>query len=256
MNRINNKRKKTKKPLKKLFLLVAIFTFAFCLYKMPLTNNDNENINITRQTVASVDITENSSSPNSTISGQTFVKNADGYTTTFTTLNNIYQKTYTEYKQNQDASWADHSYWGGTMEENGCGITSLSIIASVYNINMTPEDFRKKYYPHLEATKISDTLNDLGIKCTDFYFTKTHLSKKYFLEWLRTNRPILICVDNTKENRWTSASHYMVLLEADENGLVYLSNPNGEDGSEKSSGWYSLNEILPYVVKALFIESY
>ena len=48
----------------------------------------------------------------------------------------------------------------------------------------------------------------------------------------------------------------MVLLEADDNGYIYLSNPNGEDGTENASGWYSPNEILPYVVKALFIESY
>ena len=258
MNRISNKRRKKKKPLRKLFLLVAILTFVFCLYKSPFKKeNTNTPVATTTQTtIASISPSESSLSSVSAISGQKSFKNSDGYTTTYTTLNEMHKKTYIEYKQNQNASWSNKPYWGGTMEDNGCGITSLSIIASGYGLDITPEYFREKYYPHLEATKIHQTLNNLGIKCTDFYFSKTHISKKYFLEWLRSNRPILICVDNKKENVWTAASHYMVLLEADDNGYIYLSNPNGEDGTENASGWYSPNEILPYVVKALFIESY
>jgi len=46
----------------------------------------------------------------------------------------------------------------------------------------------------------------------------------------------------------------MALLATDEN-LVYVSNPNGLENSSKSSGWYSLDEILPYVAKALFVEN-
>jgi ABC-type bacteriocin/lantibiotic exporter with double-glycine peptidase domain len=142
------------------------------------------------------------------------------------------------------------------MTENGCGITALSIIASGYGKDYTPNDFREKYYPHLDTTKIQTELKSMGIKCTDFYFDKSYISKTYIENWLKTNRPVLICVDGTKENIWTQSSHYMVLLDCDEKNQVYLSNPNGEDGTEKSSGWYDLNEILPYVVKALFIESY
>ena len=48
----------------------------------------------------------------------------------------------------------------------------------------------------------------------------------------------------------------MVLLAVNNNGKIYISNPNGEDGTENESGWYDADEILPYVVKALFIESY
>jgi hypothetical protein len=96
----------------------------------------------------------------------------------------------------------------------------------------------------------------MGIKCTDFYFDYSYISEKYIKKWLKTNRPVLICVDNSKTNKWTQASHYMVLLDCDENGLVYLSNPNGEDGEENASGWYDMKEIEPYIVKASFIESY
>lgn len=103
---------------------------------------------------------------------------------------------------------------GGTMEENGCGITALSIILSGYGKNVTPEDLREKYYPVLATEKISTELSStFGIQNSDFYFDSTHLSKKSILEHLQSNRPILICVWNQpRENRWTEKSHYMVLL--------------------------------------------
>lgn len=179
----------------------------------------------------------------------------DGYTSTFTTISE-HQKKYKEYKQNQNSPWANKSYWGGTMSENGCGITSLSIISSGYNINLTPEDFRKKYAPHLKGEDMPIAIRHLGIKCTDFYFSNIYFSEKHITEHLSSNRPILICVDNSKKNKWTTASHYMVLLAVSENNLIYVSNPNGEESSDKSSGWYNPNEILPFIAKALFIESY
>lgn len=179
----------------------------------------------------------------------------DGYFTTFTTVD-VNQKTYKEYKQNGSSSWASHRYWGGTMEENGCGITAISIILSGYNKNYSPEKLRKKYYPILNNDKISKELSDtFGIKNTDFYYDSSHLSKDTFVKHLKTNRPILICVWNKpNNNRWTTASHYMALLATDEN-LVYVSNPNGLENSSKSSGWYSFDEVLPWVAKALFVEN-
>ena len=159
--------------------------------------------------------------------GQETVKNKDGYFTTFTTTEDN-KKIYKEYKQNGKSSWAKHTYWGGTMTENGCGITSMAIILSGYNKDFSPEDLRNKYYPVLDYSKISKELSStFGIKNTDFYYDSTHLSKKAISEHLQTNRPILVCVWNKpSENRWTTSSHYMVLLATDGNGMVYISNPN------------------------------
>ena len=71
------------------------------------------------------------------------------------------------------------------------------------------------------------------------------------------NRPILVCVWNQPhDNRWTTASHYMVLLAADDKDMVYVSNPNGGKNDNKSSGWYKFKEITPYIAKALYIKSY
>ena len=48
----------------------------------------------------------------------------------------------------------------------------------------------------------------------------------------------------------------MVLLASDNNGKVYVSNPNGLENTEKSSGWYDFDEVTPFIAKALYIEDY
>ena len=74
--------------------------------------------------------------------GQEKVEGKDGYDTTFTTINN---KVYKEYKQVGNASWKDNRYWGGTFEENGCGLAAIATLLSGYGMNYTPEDLRKIY---------------------------------------------------------------------------------------------------------------
>lgn len=189
--------------------------------------------------------------------GQEKIKNKDGYFTTFTTEEE-YKKTYIEYKQNGNASWSNKEYWGGTMADNGCGITVMATILSGYNKNYTPDDLREKYYPVLNYENLSKELSsEFGIENTDFYYDSVHLSKEKIVEHLESNRPIIICVWNEpNKNRWTEKSHYMALLATDGNDLIYVSNPNGGKNDSKSSGWYNIKEIIPYLAKALYIESY
>ena len=159
--------------------------------------------------------------------GQEKIHNVDGYLTTFTTMDN-HKKIYKEYKQNGNASWSNKNYWGGTMSENGCGIVALAIILSGYGQDYTPEDLRQKYYPVLNYDFLSRELSHtFHIKNTGFYYDSINLSKEKLQEHLKTNRPILICVWNSPHNnRWTTTSHYLVLLAADDKDMVYVSNPN------------------------------
>ena len=189
--------------------------------------------------------------------GQEKVKDQDGYFTTFTTEDN-YKKTYIEYKQNGNSSWSNNTYWGSTMAENGCGITVMSIILSGYGKDYTPEDLRKKYYPVMDYENFSSELSKtFGIKNSDFYYDSVHLSKDKIIEHLQTNRPIVVCVwNNPSDNRWTTASHYMALLATDGKDKVYVSNPNGLKNDSKSSGWYNISEITPFLAKALYVEDY
>lgn len=233
------------------FLLIILLIKNITSYKKVEENIINNKINQSNLINKEYDIIKKDTNPNYIGIGQETVKNKDGYFTTFSTKNN---KKYIEYKQNY-GYWRSKNYWNSTMEESGCAITSLSIILSGYDSNYTPEDLRKKYYPRIDSNKISSELyNTFNIENTDFYYDQVRLSKENILKHLKNDKPILICVwANEKENRWTTESHYMVLLAADSNNNVYVSNPNGLKNSSKSSGWYNINEIHPYIAKAMFI---
>lgn len=178
----------------------------------------------------------------------------DGYFTKFTSAGEN-PRVYIEYKQNIDP-WGQNEYWGGTMKDNGCGITAMAILLSGYGQSLTPEDLRQKYFPRLDYSKLSKELKDYGVENSDFYYDGKHLSSESILEHLKTNRPIIVCLWNKPEdNRFTTKSHYMVLLAATDDGKVYISNPNGGENDYKSSGWYYIDEILPYLAKAIYITS-
>ncbi len=250
--------------LRKLFIFVLLIVLIIILFSLLFQNIlDHFHSNILtgkqyfNQELSKYEVIAQDSNKNYSGIGKEFVQNKDGYFSTFTTKDKN-KKTYIDYKQNGNASWSNNEYWDGTMADNGCGITAMATILSGYNKNYTPENLRKKYYPSLDGNQISKELsNTYGIKNTDFYYDSVHLSKKDIQNHLKTNRPILICVWNKPtENRWTTASHYMVLLATDGQGMVYVANPNGLENTSKSSGWYDFEEILPYIAKALYVESY
>lgn len=183
--------------------------------------------------------------------GQKTISTKEGYKTLFKTDGN---RTYKEYKQGEGTPWKDNTYWDGTMEENGCGITCLSIIASGYGIDLTPEDLRQKYEPHLEGDKIPNEIREtLKLDCTDFCFGNAFFNKSKVIEHLKKDKPILICVINRPNDKWTEKSHYMVILATDGENKIYVSNPNGYE-KKNYSGWYRTEDVLPYIAKALFIE--
>lgn len=203
-------------------LVLLIISLVIYFY---LKNNKQEissNFNIYSYKTIKLDKNENYNGI-----GQEEINGKDGYFTTFTTLDN-HKKIYKEYKQNGDSSWSNKEYWNGTMAENGCGITVMSIILSGYNKDYSPEILREKYFPVINHNNLSKELSSTyGIKNSDFYYDSIHLSNKNITEHLSTNRPITICVWNKPtNNRWTTASHYMALLATDDKGKVYVSNPN------------------------------
>ena len=247
-----------KKKLNKKRLILSLLILFFIIYLYVNYNNSTlENSSLDFGNSSGYDVIKKDNNPNYAGTGQEKVKHKDGYFTTFTTGGDN-QKTYIEYKQNGDSSWSNNTYWGDTMAENGCGITVMSIILSGYNMDYTPEDLRQKYYPVMDYEQMPSELSStFGIKNSGFYYDSEHLSNTSIEEHLLTNRPIIVCVWNQPhDNRWTTASHYMALLASDGNGMVYVSNPNGLEKDSKSSGWYDINEITPYLAKAIYIEKY
>ena len=259
MNKITNKKEEKKKKRKSLKInwkkIVFFIIIIILIYKINTISRKNEDKDsgIINKKISNYETIKEDENKKYEGKGQERVENKEGYFTTFTTKNN---KCYIEYKQNGVSPWAKNKYWGGTMEENGCGITALSIILSGYNKNYTPEDLRKKYYPVLNYEKFEKELNNtFKIKSSEFYYDSMHFSKEKLNEHLKTDKPILICVWNKpNSNRWTQSSHYMVLLATDGENEVYISNPNGLENDSKSSGWYNYSEIIPYIAKVLYIE--
>lgn len=255
MNRRIKKKKRIKLNIKRIVLFISIC--GCCLYfiakfRFHIVTDDKNIINSVFTPNSSYEVIKQDENLSYAGVGQKKVKNRDGYFTTFSTVNN---KVYKEYKQNGNSSWKDKLYWDNTMETDGCGITAISIILSGYDKNYTPEDLRKKYYPVLNSDRISGELKyTFGIENSDFLYDSYSLSDETIKKHLEKGRPILICVWNKpSSNRWTTASHYMVLLASDGNDMVYVSNPNGLENSSKSSGWYNISEVTPYIAKALFI---
>lgn len=257
------KKKKHKKKLnirRIIFLIVILFIFILFIKNINSTNGSSIESYILQNTTLTkneYDIIKQDHNSNYSGEGQKKVSNKDGYFTTFTT-DSPYKKTYIEYKQNGNASWSKNTYWNDYMENSACGITALATILSGYKKNYTPEDLRNKYYPVMDYENMQNEFYEsFNIRTSNFFYDSSHLSKDYIKEHLLTNRPVLICVwTRPKKNRWTTASHYMVLLASDEDDMVYISNPNGLEDNYNSSGWYKYSEIIPYIAKALFVESY
>lgn len=256
MNKRMKKKKRIKLNIKRIVLFICIC--GCCLYfivrcRFPIATDNGNILNNIFSSNLSYEIIKQDENSNYSGVGQNKVNDKDGYFTTFTTSNN---KVYKEYKQNGNSSWSNSKYWDNTMETDGCGITAISIILSGYGKNLTPEDFRKEYYPVLNSDRIPSILSDTyGIDNSGFLYDSSSLSNEAIQSHLEKDKPILICVWNKpSSNRWTTASHYMVLLASDGNDMVYVSNPNGLENSSKSSGWYDINEVTPYIAKVLYIE--
>ncbi len=79
------------------------------------------------------------------------------------------------------------------MEENGCGITALSIILSAYGQEYTPEYLRKKYYPVMNCDTLPSELSSVyGIENSGFCYSKESFSNQKIEEHLNSNRSFLI----------------------------------------------------------------
>lgn len=186
--------------------------------------------------------------------GQERVMGNDQYFTTFTTTEG---KVYKEYKQAGITPWADHKYWYDTVGVCGCGITALSVALSGMGLDETPETLRQRYPEGMDYDAMEEELREVfGVESSGFFYDEVSLSKKRLKEHLDTGNPVLICVwQDAGPNRWTTLSHYLVMIAKDNKDKVYISNPSGLIDQANSSGWYDFDEVVPYIAKVIFIGS-
>lgn len=157
-------------------------------------------------------------------------------------LNN---KTYKEYKQSK-GSYTTVGF-GVTrcsahnsphVHNNGCGPTSVAIIASGYGKNYSPGDVAKSMGGagvQSSGNTISNVLNKLGISSHAVYsLTKDNLRKQ-----LKTGKPFVVSVGNGLNHLFTSNGHLMAILAINDKDEVYVSNPN----PSTAHGWISLDKL-------------
>ncbi len=172
--------------------------------------------------------------------GGTAVK-GDGYDSEIT-FNN---RKYREYKQSRGSYMTAgfgigkcSAHGAAHVHNNGCGPTSVAIVASGYGKNYSPGDIAGLMGgagTQSSGSTISDVLNEIGITSHAVYSP----TKNALKEQLSAGRPFVVSVDNSMNNLFTKNGHLMAVLSIDANDNVYVSNPN----PSTKNGWVPLDTL-------------
>ncbi len=157
----------------------------------------------------------------------------DGYDSEYVSSAGITYKQFKQYK----GTYAGNSYWGGTITTHGCGPTSMAILLSgLTDLNYTPANTAAEMnskYGYTSYETLQRELQDLGISAE---VTQTP-SAQQIQDNLRNGKVMLVSVDS--RTIFTGGSHLMALVDINEQGQVYISNPS----SDTLNGWHDVSEI-------------
>ena len=183
---------------------------------------------------------ENKTEDNKTTSSnlaQEVAVSGDGYDSEYTSSSGITYKQFKQYK----GSYASQRYWSGDIESSGCGPTSMAILLSgLTDFNYTPADTARMMTEKFGYTNVTsgahmqEVLRDLGIE-SEYTYAPT---SDDILNALRSGKVLMISVG--PETGFTSDAHIMALVDVNDQGQVYISNPS----SDTRNGWWDLGEIM------------
>lgn len=187
---------------------------------------------------AGIENASNSSGNGSSNSGESTATEGDGYSSTFTANGRMYK----EFKQSK-GSYSSDKYSEGTVSSSGCGPTSSAIVASGYGASYNPGELiseAKRKYKVINFTASPDAtgkmLTTAGLK----YSTHYTLGKNQLQSHLKSGKPAVLSVDNSCGGMFTSATHYIAILDINSSGnQVYVSNP-----SSKATGWIDIDKVI------------
>lgn len=189
----------------------------------------------------------NSSSSGRRVDTSTYGQSGDGYDS-LTVVGNRNYKNYKQYL----GSYASQSYWGGTVSSDGCGPTSVAIIASGYGIDKTPGDIcsiiTSSYGNYTNSVNLSSALNDIGL--SNSRETASDYGADTAIEHIKNNlqngNPVLAGVSGAT-GKYSSGSHWIAVLSIDSDGdTITVSNPGRSETPQTGSlSELVRNEILP-----------
>lgn len=170
---------------------------------------------------------------------------APGYSFAFSTPRSQWQAGTMPHIYQIDPAWSELPYAGGTIRQNACGPTCLTMvyIYKTGHADMTPVDMcalsEAGNYAPTGATEWSFMTNgawQLGLNGTEL-----HIDRSSITQALRSGAPIIASV---RPGTFTSVGHYIVLWGIDDADQVGVYDPNSQSRSARRWGVVEvLNEI-------------
>lgn len=134
-----------------------------------------------------------------------------------------------------DPAWADEPYAGGTMAQNGCGVTCLAMvyIALTGDTSLGPVEMaaysEENGYVEDSSTSwrfMQDGAVALGLTVRTLPNVAADITSE-----LEAGHPIIV---NVAPGTFTEVGHYLVLTGVDTDGRVRMHNPNAPEDNEVS----------------------
>ena len=169
------------------------------------------------------------------------------YTSTNSHTSSINGIKYKLYNQS-DPLWSDVEFSNGkTIGDIGCAITSVAVLSSAYDADITPKtvfDIDEYGWPHESVT----TLSKNSFSCTK----ESSLDSSYIKHLLKSGNVVITRVED--ESPFTGAQHYMALIDikADESEIFVGNSYGSGTASYNRNGWFKSSDVFTDV-QELFV---
>ena len=170
--------------------------------------------------------------PNSTGGG--YVQNASYY------KNNVNRVRYNIYYQN-DAKWGAVQYPNGkTINDIGCMISSIAVVVSANDPNVTPKTVFDSGYRHSHPRDAINALGKGAFQCSAGSTKSSDITNA-----LAGGKVVVVKVYGSKNggsSSYTSSQHYMALIGYN-NSKVFVGNGYSASGNGQA-GWHDASKVL------------
>jgi hypothetical protein len=107
---------------------------------------------------------------------------------------------------------------------NGCGITSLAMLATyMTDDELTPPELCARYGWYSRPTGTAGSLFEDAPPQLGFYLIKKTYDWREARDYMQEGHPVIVC---QYRGYWTSGGHYLVLEKLTEDGLVQVRDSN------------------------------
>ena len=121
-------------------------------------------------------------------------------------------------------SYPDTRYGYFKITTNGCGITTLAMIASyLADDELTPPEMCARYGRYSLPTGTAGSLFEDAPPQLGFYLIKKTYDWREAREYMEQGHPVVVC---QYRGYWTSGGHYLLLEELTDDGMVQVRDSN------------------------------